>query len=215
MISNIVLAKLTRHSIQIPVQYNVGTEIVEKKALIDSEAGGRFISEEEVRRLKKPWTKLDKPIKVYNIDGTRNKTGWITHSVTMDISIGDKLIMETLLISGLGPEHMILGLPWLQDHNPDIDWVTGVIQFRPKQKVLVQRSIKLFVGILDKVADEEVLIQSFIQGEEDSDEIQINAKLSASQVLAQAHKVKAQPLEELLPPYLSNYSDQFEKKKAK
>ncbi|ESK81928.1 hypothetical protein Moror_667 [Moniliophthora roreri MCA 2997] len=207
-------AKLTRHSIRIPVQYNIGTEIVETKALIDSGAGGCFISEEEARHLKKPWTKLDKPIKVYNVDGTRNKTGWITHSITIDLSIGDKSMMETMLISGLGPEHMILGLPWLQDHNPSIDWVTGVIQFRLKQKILVRRPIKLFVGILDRVEDEEVLIRSFIQGEENSNKIRINAKLSVSQVLAQAHEVKAKPLEELLPTYLSNYSDQFEKKKA-
>ncbi|ESK82169.1 hypothetical protein Moror_14470 [Moniliophthora roreri MCA 2997] len=207
MISNVVLAKLTRHSIQIPIQYNVGTETIETKALIDSGTGGHFISEEEARRLKKPWTKLDKPIKVYNVDSTQNKTGWITHSVTIDVSIGDRLMTETLLISGLGPEHIILGFPWLQDHNPDIDWVTGVIQFRPKRKVLVQRPIKPFVGILDKVKDEEVLIRLFIQGEEDSDEIRINAKLSASQVLAQAHEVKAKPLEELLPSYLSDYSD--------
>ncbi|ESK82116.1 reverse transcriptase-rnase h-integrase [Moniliophthora roreri MCA 2997] len=69
-------------------------------------------------------------------------------------------------------------------------------------------------GILDKVEDDEVLIRSFIQGEEDSDEIRINTKLSTSQVLAQAHKVKVKPLEKLLPPYLSDYMDRFEKKKA-
>ncbi|ESK80753.1 hypothetical protein Moror_2953 [Moniliophthora roreri MCA 2997] len=69
-------------------------------------------------------------------------------------------------------------------------------------------------GILDKVEDDEVLIQSFIRGEEDSDEVQINTKLSTSQVLAQAHKVKVKPLEELLPAYLSDYTDRFEKKKA-
>uniref|UniRef100_A0A0W0FYD8 Reverse transcriptase-rnase h-integrase n=1 Tax=Moniliophthora roreri TaxID=221103 RepID=A0A0W0FYD8_MONRR len=171
---------------QIPIQYNVGTEIVETKALIDSGAGGRFICEEEARKLKKPWTRLEKPIKVFNVDGTWNKIGWITHSVTVDITIGDRSMKETLLISGLGPEQIILGLPWLQDHNPDIDWVTGVVHFRPRRKIM-----KLDTGILDKVKDDEVLIRSFIRGEEDSDEIRINAKLSTSQVLAQAHEKKA------------------------
>ncbi|ESK87125.1 protease [Moniliophthora roreri MCA 2997] len=182
-------AKLTHHSIRIPIQYNVGTETVETKALIDSGAGGHFISEEEARHLKKPWMKLDKPIKVYNVDGTRNKTSWIIHSVTINLTISDKPMTETLLISGLGPERMILGLPWLQDYNPDIDWITGVIR------------------ILDKVEDDKVLIRSFTQGEEDSDEIQINAKLTASQVLAQTYEVKAKLLEEFLPTYLSDYSD--------
>ncbi|ESK81255.1 reverse transcriptase-rnase h-integrase [Moniliophthora roreri MCA 2997] len=119
----------------------------------------------------------------------------------------------------------LLGLPWLQDHNPDIDWVTGVIRFRPKRKIMIKQPMKPFIGIfeetkeldagiLDKVEDDEVLIRSFIRGEEDSDEIQINAKLSTSQVLAQAHKTRAKPIEELLPSYLSDYTDQFEKKKA-
>ncbi|ESK81798.1 hypothetical protein Moror_16781 [Moniliophthora roreri MCA 2997] len=200
-------------------------EIVETKALIDSGAGGHFICEEEAQKLKKPWTRLEKPIKVFNVDGTRNKIGWITHSVTIDITIGDRSMEETLLISGLGPERVILGLPWLQDHNPDIDWVTGVVHFQPRRKIMVKRPMKPFIGIfnetkkldtgiLDKVEDDEVLIRSFIRGEEDSDEVRINAKLSASQVLAQAHEVKAKPLEELLPSYLSNYSDRFKKKKA-
>ncbi|ESK82189.1 hypothetical protein Moror_14449 [Moniliophthora roreri MCA 2997] len=169
--------------------------------------------------------KLDKPIKVFNVDGTWNKIGWITHSVTVDITIGDRSMKEILLISELGPERIILGLPWLQDYNPDIDWITGVVHFRPRRKVIIKWLMKPFIGIfeetkkldtgiLDKVEDDEVLIRSFIQGEEDSNEIRINAKLSASQVLAQAHEVKAKPLEELLPSYLSDYSDRFKKKKA-
>ncbi|ESK92915.1 reverse transcriptase-rnase h-integrase [Moniliophthora roreri MCA 2997] len=90
---------------------------------------------------------------------------------------------------------------------------------------MVKRPIKPFIGILDetkeldtgildKIEDDEVLIRSFIRREEDSDEIRINAKLSTSQILAQAHEVKAKPLEELLPSYLFDYLDRFEKKKA-
>ncbi|ESK90290.1 hypothetical protein Moror_7647 [Moniliophthora roreri MCA 2997] len=48
-ISNVVLAKLNRNFMHIPIQYNVGTEIVEQKALIDSGARGHFISEEEAK----------------------------------------------------------------------------------------------------------------------------------------------------------------------
>ncbi|ESK80633.1 hypothetical protein Moror_9171 [Moniliophthora roreri MCA 2997] len=116
---------------------------------------------------------------------------------------------ETLPISGLGPEQFILGLLWLQDHNPDIDWVTRVIKFRPRQKILAKR----FTGILDRAKDDETAIRSFIRGTEDTNAIRINAKLSASQVLAQAHETKTKPLKELIPPYLSDYTDRFEKKK--
>uniref|UniRef100_A0A0W0GCU5 Pro-pol protein n=1 Tax=Moniliophthora roreri TaxID=221103 RepID=A0A0W0GCU5_MONRR len=198
----------------VPLTYNIRTEIVEGKALIDSGARGHFISEEEAWQTKKPWIRLLKPIKVFNVDGTQNKTGWIMHLVTLDLHMGDKTMTETLLISGLGLEQFILGLPWLQEHNPDIDWVTRVIQFRPKQKILARQNITPFMGILDRVEDDEVLIQFSIHGEEDSDEIRINAKLFASQMIAQAHKVKPKPLEQLIPPYLSDYVNRFEKKKA-
>ncbi|ESK80604.1 hypothetical protein Moror_15557, partial [Moniliophthora roreri MCA 2997] len=85
---------------------------------------------------------------------------------------------------------------------------------KPFVGILDEIKEKPNTGILDEVEDDEVLIRSFIKGEEDSDEIRINAKLSTSQVLAQAHEIKAKPLDELLPTYLSDYTDQFEKKKA-
>ncbi|ESK81132.1 reverse transcriptase-rnase h-integrase, partial [Moniliophthora roreri MCA 2997] len=66
----------------------------------------------------------------------------------------------------------------------------------------------------DEYVNRFCLIAMDTKGKEDSDKVQINAKLSTSQVLAQAHEVKAKLLEELLPPYLSDYSDRFEKKKA-
>ncbi|ESK83040.1 reverse transcriptase-rnase h-integrase [Moniliophthora roreri MCA 2997] len=59
---------------------------------------------------------------------------------------------------------------------------------------IFEETKELDSGILDKIEDDEVLIRSFIRGEEDSD--------------------GAKPLEELLPTYLSDYSDRFEKKKA-
>ncbi|ESK82868.1 hypothetical protein Moror_1400 [Moniliophthora roreri MCA 2997] len=167
-------AKLNRHSMHMPFTYNVRTEIVEGKALIDSGAGGRFISEEEAQHIKKPWTKLIKPIKVYNVDGTRNKTGWITHSITLDINIGERSMKETFLISG-------------------------------HQLGNGSRSVQ--------TAEKDFSLESYAR-KEDSDEIRINAKLSTSQVLAQAHKTKAKSLEELIPPYIADYKDRFEKKKA-
>ena len=34
------------------------------------------------------------------------------------------------LVSGLGNKTIILGLPWLRQHNPDIDWEKGMFEFR-------------------------------------------------------------------------------------
>ncbi|KXN80859.1 hypothetical protein AN958_07115 [Leucoagaricus sp. SymC.cos] len=39
----------------------------------------------------------------------------------IDIDIKSKVI-------SLGCPHIILGLPWLQQHNSDIDWENGILQ---------------------------------------------------------------------------------------
>ncbi|EEB89118.1 hypothetical protein MPER_12827, partial [Moniliophthora perniciosa FA553] len=136
---------------RIPIYYNVGKETVEKEALIDSGAGGKFISHSAARGLK--WKKLPKPIEVFNVDQTPNKKGMITHTVEVPLTIAGRQIREELYISGLGNEEIILGLPWLRKHNPDIDWATGKLDFKPRKT-----EIKRFTGILD-TTPEEVLIK--------------------------------------------------------
>ena len=34
------------------------------------------------------------------------------------------------MVTGLGKQRIILGFPWFKKHNPDIDWNTGVINWR-------------------------------------------------------------------------------------
>jgi hypothetical protein len=42
-----------------------------------------------------------------------------------------------LLITGLGKQKFILGLPWLVKENPDINWQSGILQWRPTPLVIV------------------------------------------------------------------------------
>ena len=40
-----------------------------------------------------------------------------------------------LLVTGLGKERIILGFPWLQEQNPDINWRTGEFSWiEPKNR---------------------------------------------------------------------------------
>uniref|UniRef100_A0A0W0FB59 CCHC-type domain-containing protein n=1 Tax=Moniliophthora roreri TaxID=221103 RepID=A0A0W0FB59_MONRR len=112
-ISNVVLAKQSQNSMHIPLSYNNEIGKVGTNALLDSGAGGLFMSPEKALKLGLERTKLPHRIKVFNVDGTANKTAWITQSVTAQYTIGMKEMMDTFLISGLGKEEVILGLPWL------------------------------------------------------------------------------------------------------
>ena len=79
--------------------------------------------------------KLEKPLQAYNVDGTEKKWGTIKYYVNLNLEInGRKMTME-LLVTGLGKERIILGFPWLQEQNPDINWRTGEFSWiEPKKR---------------------------------------------------------------------------------
>ncbi|ESK89508.1 hypothetical protein Moror_16078 [Moniliophthora roreri MCA 2997] len=185
---------MDRNSMHIPLQYKVGTKIIKTQALLDSGAGRRFISMALAKRLGKKWIQLSEKIKVFNVDGTPNKTAWISHVVELEFKIAGKEFRENFMISGIGDERIILGLPWLRYHNPQIDWETGEVKFIPKRRIQIKR----FRGVLDNVL-EEVLI---------------GAKITASQELAHQQQEVKREIDNLIPSYLQGYRDRFEKGKA-
>ncbi|ESK89161.1 pro-pol protein [Moniliophthora roreri MCA 2997] len=178
----------------IPLKYKVGMENIKTKALLDSGAGGRFISLKITRTLGKKWIQLPERVRVFNVDRTANKTAWITHVVELEFQIEGKEFRENFMISGIGDEDMILGLSWLRHHNPVIDWETGEIQFQPRRWIQIKR----FTRILDTF-EPEVLI---------------GAKTTALQEMAHQHQTVKKEIEELIPNYLLGYKDRFEKGKA-
>ncbi|ESK82302.1 hypothetical protein Moror_5417 [Moniliophthora roreri MCA 2997] len=146
------------------------------------------------KELGRKWIQLPEKIKVFNVDGTLNKAAWISHVVELEFKIAGKEFRENFMISGIGDESIILGLPWLQYHNPQIDWETGEVKFIPKRKIQIRR----FKGILD----------------DNLAEVLIGAKITASQELAHQQQEVRKEIDKMIPPYLQWYRDHFEKKKA-
>ena len=93
-IHSVLIGTIENKSISVPVSFSIepkkSNKIVEIKALIDSGAGGKFIDQNFVRNMKLKKKPLKKPIKVFNVDGTLNKKGTITHKVQLYLRIGDK-----------------------------------------------------------------------------------------------------------------------------
>jgi hypothetical protein len=46
------------------------------------------------------------------------------------LQVNSKTNMEHILITGLGNQKIILGLPWLREHNPEINWKEETLQWR-------------------------------------------------------------------------------------
>ena len=103
-------------------------EGVVTEALLDSGATGLVMSEEFARKHKFKRTKLERPVCVRNVDGILNYVGPIVDTVEVEIFLkGHKERMSIDMIGGQ-KWSVILGMPWLACHNPEIDWKTGEVQ---------------------------------------------------------------------------------------
>ena len=66
----------------------------EMKALIDSGAQGKFLNKDFALRNKIALNKLNNPITVYNVDGTKNSSGKIEYSTWLKVKVDDKEIVK-------------------------------------------------------------------------------------------------------------------------
>jgi len=98
------------------------------KALLDSGATGLFMSKRCAQRGGFRLIKLDKPIQVRNVDRTGNSGGVITHEVEVNIYFKGHVERVRMDICDLGKTEVILGMPWLQAHNPEINWEKGKVK---------------------------------------------------------------------------------------
>ena len=114
-------------------------ESVETLALIDSGAGGKFINWKYVEQLGLPVRTLEKPIMARNVDGTLNKTGTITSYMDLMVKIDGRITDIRLLVTGLGSQRIILGFPWLNECNLDINWKTREFKWRNLRPLKVKR----------------------------------------------------------------------------
>jgi hypothetical protein len=102
-------------------------EPIETQPLVNSGAGGIFMDQNYARKQGLSLTKLEYPITAWNVDGTKNKQGTIQYYMDLDLHVNGKTHTEQFLITGLENQKVILGLPWLQKHNPEINWKEGTL----------------------------------------------------------------------------------------
>jgi hypothetical protein len=97
----------------------------EETALLDSGATENFIDEETWKKMGVGRRPLSKSIKVYNVDGTENRKGELTHYCRLRILFDGKEDLQDFYITTLGKDRLILGFPFLQKFNPTVDWKRG------------------------------------------------------------------------------------------
>ena len=112
-ISPVIVAQVSDQSMRIPVSIAIDRTI-ETRALVDSGAGGTFIDGAYAATQNIPVSPLLNPIPVFNVDGTPNQQGFITHCVRTNLVVAGISTRTRLLVTNLGNEHIILGLPWFR-----------------------------------------------------------------------------------------------------
>ena len=98
------------------------------KVLLDSGTTGIFIDREMAKRHGFKMTKLERPLKVKNVNRTENSRGNITHQVEVNVFYKNHVKRIRMDVCNLGKTEVILGMPWLQVHNPEINWEMGEVK---------------------------------------------------------------------------------------
>jgi len=135
-------------------------EGVAVRALLDSRATGLFMDTTFAKEKGFKMEKLKRPLLVRNVDGTVNAGGAITHQVECNMFFKGHVERARMDVCNLGKMELILGMPWLAVHNPEIDWERGEVKMtccppicgRRKQRVEEKKVRKT-----EKDKDEEVL----------------------------------------------------------
>ncbi|KAG5715225.1 hypothetical protein E4T56_gene3014 [Termitomyces sp. T112] len=95
-------------------------------ALVNSGASSTFVS----NQLDLSYDTLDKPLELQLFNGSPALTGVIQyHDSTLTLDNRLKFQVQLLITQLLESTLIVLGLPWLQDINPNIDWKDLSTQF--------------------------------------------------------------------------------------
>ena len=98
-------------------------------ALLDSGANTTFIDKAVTEWMGLTLEALANSIHVFNMDGSRNSAGDVTHATTVTVDfLGHREELHAE-VTNLGKNSLILGYMWLKKHNPMIDWEKGMIKF--------------------------------------------------------------------------------------
>jgi len=130
------------------------------KALLDSRATGLFMDTTFAREKGFKIERMKNPLLVKNVDGTVNVEGAIIHQVECNMFFKGHVKRVRIDVCNLGKIEVILGMPWLVAHNPEIDWEKGEVKMTRCPPICgkrKQKKKKREVKMIEKDEDKETL----------------------------------------------------------
>ena len=102
-------------------------EAVKVQVMINLGSAGNFISPATIQKYGLKTHMCDTPLLVTHVQG--GSVGVVSKQLTLMMSKGSHQETLTLDVVPLGRHMIILGMPWLEVHNPSMDWKTHKITF--------------------------------------------------------------------------------------
>ncbi|CCO32310.1 Retrotransposable element Tf2 155 kDa protein type 2 [Rhizoctonia solani AG-1 IB] len=86
-------------------------------------------NKQQAAELHLPTIHLDQPRTVTMLDGSTPQTGKIWKKVKLTFTYNDRTMSHKFLISPIGNHSAILGIKWLEQEAPEIDWSLRTLSF--------------------------------------------------------------------------------------
>jgi hypothetical protein len=80
---------------------------------------------EYAKYLHMPIQRLKEPRKLFNVDGTPNRSGELQFFTDLQVQTGLQRTTLQFFLSNLGENEVILGYPWFTAFQPKINWKQG------------------------------------------------------------------------------------------
>jgi hypothetical protein len=104
--------------------------LVKSKSFIDSGATyDAFLDLDFARAKRFPLLPLVSPVNLVIADGRTSSAGPITHYTDLRLTIRGHTETLRFYVTKLGRFQIILGKPWLNKHNPTVDWPNDRLTF--------------------------------------------------------------------------------------
>jgi hypothetical protein len=152
--------------------------------MVDCGATENFIDERYAKQNDIPLQRKAIPRRVLAVDGREVANGPVTHDTLVDLTINNHYETIKLHCITIGNSPIIVGLPWLRKHNPNIDWKEGRVTFdseRCARECLVTSPHAVMVAeekaigeyyrdTVQAVAFQDIVCSTSMLGEEEEEE---------------------------------------------
>jgi len=119
--------------IMVKIQLHGEKGSVTINAMIDSGATEDFIAREVCNKHGIKMIKAKNPREIYLADGKPSAIGPVTHRTKVPMDISSHKELATFQVANLQNHEVILGMPWLREHDPTIDWNDKKLTFNSER----------------------------------------------------------------------------------